>query len=386
MFIVIHSGFCWSQWSPHPSDLEKSGVGGSQIAATHVAHALVDLGHTVVLFGDFYDSSLARCSDDAKPLAQGQLQGRLFCKPLTDYVRFIGDESRPIIDLLVVSRYCNLLYFGTGVRNVCLWCHDVVPSGVAELEKVCSGMKTKPRLTVLALSDWHRDRLKSLFSSQVASIAVSVLKTSNGIEKGSFDKDPWRSIVPNRFIYSSACYRGLDVVFKCWPAIRVQFPDAELHVFSDFESPLVQQKLQPLADKLIQTANSLHGVFLHGFVGQAMLRKHLYAADVWFYPTDFEETYCITALECQASGTLCLCSPVAALKETVGEERGIMLPLRKQFQIDADYVDSLVQTVCDTLHNRKNTFAMRKRARQWALQQTWQRVALDWIATTINAQ
>jgi len=256
-----------------------------------------------------------------------------------------------------------------------------VPFGVAELEKVCNSIKSKPSLTVLALSDWHRDRLERLFASQVSSLAVSVRKTSNGIDKDCFDASPWHYIVPHRFIYSSACYRGLNVIFKCWPAIRAHFPDAELYVFSDFKSALVQQKMQSLAEALIETAKRLDGVILHGFVGQATLRKHLYAADVWFYPTDFEETYCITALECQASGTLCLCSPVAALRETVGNDRGIMLPLGEKVQKESDYVDSLVQTVCAALRNRKNTFSMRQKARQWALRQTWHSVALNWLAT-----
>lgn len=373
MNIVIHSGFCWSKWSPHSQDLETSGLGGSQIAAARVSHALVALGHRVVLFGDFLTHSLKECTEE-----NGK-EGMLVLKPLEAYVQFVCDVSRPVIDLLVVSRYANLLYFGTNVRHTFLWCHDIVPFGTTDLVAACKHIHPKPNLTVLALSEWHCSRLQNLFSPHASLLTTKVVKTSNGIDKDLFQDEPWSCIVPRRFVYSSACYRGLDVVFQCWSGIRMQFPDSELHVFTDFESPLVQTKMSSLSESLRQTAQKLDGVVLHGFVGQKPLRDHLYSADVWFYPTSFEETYCITALECQASGTLCVCTPVAALNETVGKQRGVILPPRKLFQSDPDYVDALVEKVCTVLQSREETFPMRRKARQWALQQTWNIVATNWL-------
>ena len=383
MQIVIHSGFCWSRWSPCSNDLVTCGLGGSQIAAAHISHAFVALGHNVVLFGDFCDSVVeSHGNKDERAKSKQCSCGSLVLKPLKDYVGYVRDTMR-IIDLLVVSRYANLLYFGANVRNTFLWCHDVVPFGVKELFTFCRRLlPRKPELTVLALTDWHCSRLKPLFSESASrDVTANLIKTSNGIDKELFESEPWSSIVPHRFIYSSACYRGLDIVLQCWSDIKMRFPDAELHVFSDFESPLVQARIPDLTKSLKKTSASLAGVVLHGFVGQNVLRDYMYSADVWFYPTKFEETYCITALECQASGTLCVCSSLAALNETVGADRGIMLPLRNEFPNDQDYVETLVNKVCDVLQNRETTFAMRRNARQWALQQTWKAVASQWLST-----
>jgi glycosyltransferase involved in cell wall biosynthesis len=47
-------------------------------------------------------------------------------------------------------------------------------------------------------------------------------------------------------------------------------------------------------------------------------------SDVWLYPTDFLETYCITAVEAQMAGCLCATVGIGSLEEIVGE-RGILV-------------------------------------------------------------
>ena len=47
-------------------------------------------------------------------------------------------------------------------------------------------------------------------------------------------------------------------------------------------------------------------------------------SDVWLYPTNFLETYCITALEAQASKCLCVATDLAALNNIIGD-RGILV-------------------------------------------------------------
>jgi SAM-dependent methyltransferase len=50
-------------------------------------------------------------------------------------------------------------------------------------------------------------------------------------------------------------------------------------------------------------------------------------ADVWCYPTEFEEVSCITAMECMAAGLSIFTTPTAALTETLGDyENCVMIP------------------------------------------------------------
>ena len=58
-------------------------------------------------------------------------------------------------------------------------------------------------------------------------------------------------------------------------------------------------------------------------------------SDIWFYPvTNFEETFCITALEVFYCNIVCVYYPVAGLKDTIGDygiavERGNELDVFK---------------------------------------------------------
>ena len=55
---------------------------------------------------------------------------------------------------------------------------------------------------------------------------------------------------------------------------------------------------------------------MHGRVNQQQLAEAMLGAGVWFYPTWFSETSCITAMEAQAAGLRIVCPPIAALAET----------------------------------------------------------------------
>lgn len=371
MKIVLHAGLSWSLWSPHLSDLEtQTGLGGSLVAAVRVAHALAlhDPSNQVILFGDMTEQALKRPSG---------LPNLVF-KPLSDYESAVAPSTSATgtteeIDLLVVSRYAQFLRFGSHIKKVFYWCHDMDHNiNTALLQPQDS------KFAVLALSPWHKQRLVKTITSQ------RVLQTSNGIEPSLFADEPWSRKVPNRFIYSSAIYRGLDTVLNCWPTIRARLPDATLHIYSDFASPLVVSRMKALGQELKTRADALQseGVSCFGFVGQRQLQQAWYEADVWFYPTSFEETYCITALEAQASGALCVYAPVAALCDTVGKERGLPLPERKFFASDKDYEQMAANAVCTVLESSHKEALKEKRvkAREWALAQTWQAVAAQWLA------
>lgn len=365
--IVVHAGFSWTPWSPHADDVSTgTGLGGSQLAASRIAYALALFSsgcRDVALFGDFNAASLRR-----QPTTPNN---NLHFHPLSAYDEYCATHQ---IDLLVVSRYPQLLRSGANIGRAFLWCHDVVPMGDLPL---LFPLKT---LTVLGLSNWHCAQLRDHFADRKA---VEIRKTSNGIQTELYKErgEPWERKVRNRFIYSSAIYRGLQTVLECWPLIRARLPDATLHVYADFASPLVVKQMPQLGALVLQKATSLReeGVVLRGCVGQRALRDAFYEAEIWFYPTEFEETYCITALEAQASGALCVYTPVAALEETVGD-RGIRLPTRETC-VKERYLPEITRIVCDCATNVKEDklVSLRANARRWAMQQDWKNVAMQWV-------
>jgi glycosyltransferase involved in cell wall biosynthesis len=132
-------------------------------------------------------------------------------------------------------------------------------------------------------------------------------------------------------VYSSSPDRGLAEAVRAWPEVRKRVPDAELHCFYGFEN--WERSLQlggengiphcsrAALDELKQLIATTEGVFMHGRVNGKRLAEEMLASGVWFYPTWFSETSCITAMEAQVAGLRCVCPAGAALGETVPDNR-----------------------------------------------------------------
>lgn len=91
-------------------------------------------------------------------------------------------------------------------------------------------------------------------------------------------------------------------------------------------------------------------------------------SEYWCYMTDFEETYCITALEMQYAGVIPLVTKVAALNETV--------PYDIKIDNDENRWDNLLERLSVLNGITKKKISMRNR--KWAKQQSWHMRSLQW--------
>jgi glycosyltransferase involved in cell wall biosynthesis len=94
-------------------------------------------------------------------------------------------------------------------------------------------------------------------------------------------------------------------------------------------------------------------------------------SDIWFYPTDFEETYCITALEAQLSECICVCSDLAGLKDTVGD-RGVLFDNSKS----DDYILQKLFTIMDDTNKKQELI---QSGYLWAIEQSHENIVKKWI-------
>lgn len=327
--IVIFTGPAYEQWTP--KTIEETGIGGSETMAWEMARHLARLGHRVRHYG--------MCT----PEQEGVYEGVHWF----DATRYVGVTC----DALVISRYPDALSCpGIMAKAKLLWVHDVHVGPALTMERALEFD------TILCLSNWHKEYFCSVYPF-LDPRRVTV--TRNGIDLSLFEQsspaermqlvvdlatgDPENEIPPlidndtavkllsaptrnpHRAVYSSSPDRGLQTALELWPLIRKEVPDAELHVFYGFDN---LRRGRPsdvaLADKLEATAKATEGVFLRGRVSPKELAREFLKSGVWFYPTWFSETSCITAMQAQAAGLDIITSPIAALKETVGI--GMLIP------------------------------------------------------------
>jgi glycosyltransferase involved in cell wall biosynthesis len=115
--------------------------------------------------------------------------------------------------------------------------------------------------------------------------------------------------------YTSAPYRGLNVLIPVFSAARQEFPDAELEVFSSMQ---VYQQAEEgdVYAPFYQACRRTPGIRYLGSVPQPRLAEELKAASILAYPNTFAETSCIAVMEAMAAGLMIVTADLGALPET----------------------------------------------------------------------
>ena len=152
---------------------------------------------------------------------------------------------------------------------------------------------------------------------------------------------------------------GLLELLKNWPKIKTIMPHATLDIYSPGYS---------IANHTDYSFNKFKEVTCHGTVDQKTLHNAMLRAEYWCYITDYEETYCITALEMQYAKVLPIVTKVAALKETVNS--GVIL---ERNETNWNQVIQILGTLSSGLKDKSINDAYK-----WSKQQTWNVRSYDW--------
>jgi glycosyltransferase involved in cell wall biosynthesis len=318
--IVFYVGHGLEPWSP--KTIAEHGQGGSEIMAWEMARRLAKLGHSVRLYGHL------------SPQMEGDYEGVQYL----DASRYRNVRC----DVLIASRQPAAVddEFGCEAHARVLWVHDV---HVGEALNMARSLRFD---RILVLTEWHREFFLKCYPQLPRN---KVVVTRNGIDPEMFSAEreldtrrggavidtfvtelaPRRN--PHRAIYASSPDRGLLTAVECWPDVRKEVPDAELHVFYGFGN---WEKVARLSNDSAQLRDINHlrhllsnteGVVVHDRVSPAALAVEMLKSGVWAYPTWWTETSCITAMAAQAAGLRCVTSPIAALNETCDKRNTVFV-------------------------------------------------------------
>tara|TARA_R110000772_G_scaffold59349_5_gene134439 strand:- start:1755 stop:2765 length:1011 start_codon:yes stop_codon:yes gene_type:complete len=203
----------------------------------------------------------------------------------------------------------------------------------------------------ITLTNWHRDFIKEEYNIQSP---VDVI--GNAIDRKTFNGK--LNKVRDSFIYSSAADRGLYRLLQMWPEVLLEMPNATLNVFCPgYSSPEVK--------------NWPEGVTYHGTVSQEVLHAWQMKSEYWLHPTDYVETYCITALEMQYAKVIPITTRLAALDEIV-HNRGYLL---NQGETNQSFIN-IIKEIKNS-NGLKDVF--RNKGHQWAKQQDWNVRVIEWV-------
>jgi len=121
---------------------------------------------------------------------------------------------------------------------------------------------------------------------------------------------------PIRLIYHTTPHRGLDILLAVYTKLSEKYKDQlHLDVYSSFKiygQDARDQQYQSLFD----ICQNHDHITYHGSVSNKEIRSALEEAHIFAYPSTWQETSCISAIEAMSAGCIVVCPSLGALPET----------------------------------------------------------------------
>jgi FkbM family methyltransferase len=264
--------------------------------------------------------------------------------------------------IMIVSRYIN--YFievdaNKIAKKTFFWLHDInfhpyyngthLPNNATALVKNTEHLITG----YICSSQWHKEYILEKYKlpqDKVHVIGLGIdtdmcLRLLNITEK-----------VKNRFIWVSDYNRNLEDFVKKFAIIKAYLVDAELHIYRD------------LPEELKKKWQYLDYIKLKGHQDNKIILQAMASAEYFCLISDFEETFCLSALEAQAMKCICITTDLAALKSTIGD-RGLVVTKH-----------TLLDELASLLEDDARKTNLQNKAHKWAMQQSWNKISKQWIS------
>jgi len=209
-----------------------------------------------------------------------------------------------------------------------------------------------------------------------------------------FNTPPWKSIVIKnatteflpkpkpkgkklKLIHTSTPWRGLQVLLKAFQILDRD--DIELDVYSStkiygsvFEK-MLGNRFEPLFNQLKNTP----GINYKGYATNQKIREALQEAHIFAYPSVFEETSCIAAIEAMCAGCQAVVTNYGALLETCGEYADFICYDSDHLRLAEKYA-IVLNEVIDAYWTPENQLKLEKQTKFYNENWTWQKRIPQW--------
>jgi len=325
----------------------KRGLGGSETALSYMAKEIARRGYTVKVFNN--------CDNP------GVYDGVDY-RQLVDYHIFNRFNKTKVF---ISSRSFKPFFFDIHADVKIVWLHDTV--NVDYLRKYDLNKLDFSDIKIFTLSKFHTKQWREKLNLPSCNFFI----TRNGFDPEMFDQ-PDVKRKKNKIIYTSRPIRGLEILLKVFPRIRERVPDAELHLFT-YALSEKDNEIAPFMELVNQP-----GVILRGEISKKELAKELLESRVAAYPSIFEETSCISAIEAQAAGLPMVTTNLAALPETLRHDKsGIIIDGDARTE---EYQDAFVEWVVRLMQNDRLWKRLSEGGKNRAYEiYPWSKVAEQWL-------
>jgi UDP-glucose:(glucosyl)LPS alpha-1,2-glucosyltransferase len=181
-----------------------------------------------------------------------------------------------------------------------------------------------------------------------------------------------------KLIYHTTPHRGLELLVPTFEFLLRHHDNIHLDVYSSFEAYGWPQRDEPYKE-LFERIKSNPNMTYHGYQPNEVVRKALQEAHIFAYPSIWQETSCIAAIEAMSAGCAIVCPNYAALPETTANFAYTYQwheDVQQHVNIFANALSAVIDMVSRKDNNVKNRLIVQKnytdsfynwdqRAREW---------------------
>lgn len=350
MYIAIHA-----PGMPFNGDTIRMGesLGGSETAAYYMAKELAALGHQIVIFTNHKQTGiwddvkyewLGNCSQDA---------------PLGDRFHYVMQTP---YDVCIVQRHSAAFLYQYNTKLNIWWLHDLAlhrynPQVQRQLVNVDK---------IFTVSEFHRQQVAKVYDVN----PDYIYPTKNGIDYSNETlKKKNDNRIPRSLFFAARPERGLEnLVGK--NGIMESLSDCHLYV-AGYNNTTPQMK--SYYEYLWTRCRELGNVTNLGALGKEALYGYMKSMMLYVYPTTFQDTSCIMAMESQACGLPFVGPKIAALPETLKNGGANLLSNGSNNKVNKN---KFVKAIRYLLDNENQWKSLHKKCKN--IHQSWSNIAKDW--------
>ena len=350
MHIAIHCGGMPFNGETIP---KGESLGGSESAAYYMAKELAALDHTVAVFTN---SKVRGIWDGVRYEWMGEVSEQ---NPMGHLFQFVMQAP---FDVVICQRHPHAFPRPFNSKINIWWLHDLAL--IRQRHAATGHLWNIDR--VFTVSEFHKKQVADVYGIDPEYIHA----TKNGVDYSAFDGLEKFTREPNSLVFAARPERGLENLVEPG-GIMEELKECTLYVCSYKNEP---EHMRGFYRYLKSRCEALPNVKDMGHLGKRELYELMARCMLYVYPTTFEDTSCIAAIEANAAGTPFVGCDHAALPETIGGDGAVLVPLADGRVDKKAFVKAVrkllkVPSLWEKLHRK----AKEKR-------QTWQDAAKEWDA------
>lgn len=351
--IAYFCGYNSTPWNPRIA--EEKGVGGSEEAVINLAKRWAKQGYNVDVF----------CNTN---LPKPEVFEGVTYKPWWMY------NVRDKYDAVVMWRHPKMMDYEINSDNVFVDMHDVMPSTEFTPERLEKIKK------VFVKTKSHRVLFPNVPDEKIAIVP-------NGIEPELFEEKIEKN--PYLILNTSSPDRHIDATLDVFEELIKRQPDKPWKLawyygwknYVDFrqDDPEAMEyyKIQSERfNKLVKEGRAEGGTMISH---KEIARKYL-EAGIFFYPTQFYEIHCISAVKAQLAGCYSVTSDAFALNETIQYGTKINTDSKRWYDGEKTFGDVQIDKYIEALSIGEERELEIEGEREWAKENfNWDKISNEWL-------